>query len=114
MPIVTRRAARAPRELLLIAAALLPLAGASFGVVHAAPGAVPEPLAFAVPTEDGYGIDTCMQGGSNCGQAVANAFCEAHGHLKAVAFGTADITASTSGAAMQTARDGDVMIRCGD
>lgn len=114
MPIVTPRVPRSPRDVLLIAAALLPLAGASFGMVHAAPGPLPEPLAFAVPTEDGYGIDACMQGGSTCGQAVANAFCEAHGHVKAVAFGTADVTGSTGGATTQTAHDGDLMIRCGD
>lgn len=111
MPIV---APRAPRDLILIAAAMLPLAGATFGIVHAAPGPRPEPLAFALPAEDGYGIDACMQGGSSCGQAVANAFCEAHGHAVAVAFGAADITGSTGGAAAETMHDGDLMIRCGD
>lgn len=103
-----------PRDLLFAAAALLPLAGVSFGIARAAPVPAAEPLAFAVPAEDGYGIDACMQGGNSCGQAIANAFCEAHGHPKAVAFGAADITASTGRAAAEPLNDGDLVIRCGD
>lgn len=114
MSIVLSRILRSPRDLLLIAGALLPLAGISFGLAGAAPVPVAEPLAFAVPTQDGYGIDACLQGGSSCGEALANAFCEAHGHVKAVAFGAADITGTTGGPAAAPLHDGDLMIRCGD
>lgn len=114
MPMIVSRLPKSPRDLVLIAAMLLPVAGIGLGIAGAAQVPADEPLAFAVPADDGYGIDTCMQGGSSCGQAVANAFCEAHGHVKAVAFGAADITGSTGGATGQPLHDGDLMIHCGD
>ena len=72
-----------------------------------------EPVAFLLPDEDGYGIAECFTGGSSCGQGVADGWCEAHGHLKAVAFGASDITGSVQAQRQATAQAG-IMIRCGD
>jgi hypothetical protein len=75
-----------------------------------------EPLSFTVPAEDGYGIGDCMHAGSECGRVMANSWCEAHGHVKAVAFGLADdVTGAIPvGAKGTQAAAGDVLIRCGD
>jgi len=51
---------------------------------------------FLVPGNDGYGIADCLAEGAGCGQAVADAYCEAQGFKAgAESFGLVeDITAS--------------------
>lgn len=53
---------------------------------------------FLVPGNDGYGIADCLAEGAGCGQAVADAYCEAQGFKAgAASFGLVeDITASTT------------------
>ena len=114
MPIKLSSVPKSPRDLVLVVATLLPLSGVSVGLAGAASVPAAEPLAFALPADEGYGIDACMQTGSSCGQAIANAFCEAHGHVSAVAFGAADVTSMTGANAGRPLNDGDLMIRCGD
>ena len=93
----------------------------AFGLVTAASytARAAEPTAFILPggDEDGYGIGECLRSGSPCGRVIADAWCEAHGHARALAFGSAaDATGTTldaipvNGAA---ATDG-VLIRCGE
>lgn len=49
-----------------------------------------EPRTFLIPASDGYGVADCISTASECGRIVANAWCEAQGFGKAVAFGVAD------------------------
>ena len=73
-------------------------------------------LAFVVPAEEGYGIEDCMQAGRECGRVMANAWCEAHGHVRAVAYGSSDdVTGAipASDKVFQVATGG-VIIRCAD
>ncbi|SIP99063.1 MULTISPECIES: hypothetical protein [unclassified Bosea (in: a-proteobacteria)] len=49
-----------------------------------------EPRTFLIPASDGYGVADCISTASECGKIVANAWCEAQGFGKAVAFGVAD------------------------
>ncbi len=42
---------------------------------------------FVIAANDGYGLQDCLAGGAECGQVVADAWCEAHGHGAAVSFG---------------------------
>lgn len=53
---------------------------------------------FLVPGNDGYGIADCLAEGAGCGQAVADAYCEAQGFKAgAQSYGLVeDITASTA------------------
>ena len=45
---------------------------------------------FLIPSSDGYGVGECLTSpGSECGQVVANAWCEAQGYAVANAFGVA-------------------------
>ena len=45
---------------------------------------------FLIPSSDGYGVGECLTGGnSECGQVVANAWCEAQGFASAASYGTA-------------------------
>lgn len=41
---------------------------------------------FIVDNDDGYGVDTCLENGSPCGQAAANAWCNANGYKQAVKY----------------------------
>ncbi len=75
-------------------------------------------LDFVVPPSDGYGIAECMKPGQECGQVIADAWCESHGHAHATACGLAeDVTGSTavSAAAMTPVPPpGSILIHCGE
>ncbi len=91
------------------------------GIVLSAPFSgtrAAETNAFVIPAagEDGYGINECLHSGSLCGRVIADAWCESHGHARALAFGSAvDVTGSVPGAEpVTTVSDDDVVIRCGE
>ena len=88
----------------LVLAAALALAGgpARAGDVHE----------YVVAADDGYGLEDCLASGSDCGQVVADAWCEAHGRGHAVSFGPRDATGAR--ATRVTASDEPYVIRCGD
>ena len=47
---------------------------------------------FLIPSSDGYGVGDCLTTpGSECGQVVANAWCEAQGYAMAGSYGIAAI-----------------------
>lgn len=105
---------------------LVPLLGGLFVILalHSAARAessAPRALAnnnFIVSADDGYGVKDCIKSGDDCAKIVADAWCEAHGHGAAQAFGRADdITASIEKSAAAPARkisDDAVFISCGD
>jgi hypothetical protein len=41
---------------------------------------------FLVAADDGYGLGDCLTSGGECGQVVANAWCETQGFARAVSF----------------------------
>ena len=53
-------------------------------------GRAGEAHSFIVAANDGYGVQDCLGEGGECGHVVADAWCEAHGHGAALAFGRAD------------------------
>ena len=77
---------------------------------------------FVIPSSDGYGISECFEPGRDCGPIVADAWCEAHGHSRALAFGKAeDGTASVEvkdaddGLKLRpTTEPGAILVRCGE
>jgi hypothetical protein len=51
---------------------------------------------YVIPADGSYGIDECISQSFDCGSVVATAWCEAHGHGAARAFGPAsDVTFAT-------------------
>ncbi len=42
---------------------------------------------YVVKADEGYGVNDCIRGGDDCAKVVADAWCEAHGHGDAKAFG---------------------------
>lgn len=94
----------------------LPLAGLMF--LAAAPLAqAADTLDFVVPPSDGYGVAECMKPGEECGQVIADAWCESHGHAHATAYGLAeDVTGSITRVvrAVPTPAPGSVLIHCGE
>jgi hypothetical protein len=68
---------------------------------------------FVVPASDGYGVGECLLPGSACGQILADAWCEAHGLSKSMAYGPAeDITASTGTSDGPKAEPGSFIVKC--
>ena len=53
-----------------------------------------ETHALVIAANDGYGVQDCLAEAGECGQIVADAWCEAHGHGVAVSFGPASRFAS--------------------
>ena len=74
-----------PRIILPLMAGLALVAIAGRSQVQAA-----DRNSFVINDNEGYGITECLTNGSACGRVVADAWCEAHGHGVAVAFGRAD------------------------
>jgi len=67
---------------------------------------------YEIAANDGYGLEDCLAAGSECGHVVADAWCEAHGHGHALAFGLR--SALDGGATRVSAGDEPYVIRCGD
>jgi hypothetical protein len=105
---------------------LPPLLGGLFvlAALHTAARSEPNPApgaqSFVVSSADGYGVNECIKSGDDCAKIVADAWCEAHGHGQARAFGPAsDATASIDKVSAKTApkraiADDDVFISCGE
>ena len=71
-------------------------------------------LDFVLPPNDGYGIADCMKPGEACGQVIADAWCEAHGHAHASAFGLSDDVTGTISVATAGTQPRSVLIHCGE
>ena len=82
------------------AAGFLALAALGFSIAQAAvagaeglsPAKAPASVekTFLIPSSDGYGVGDCLTTpGSECGQVVANAWCEAQGYSVAGSYGVA-------------------------
>jgi hypothetical protein len=71
---------------------------------------------YVISDQDGYGVLECLTQNSACGKIVADAWCEAHGHGHAQAFGRAeDLTASIGPAAMRpAAKPGAAVVSCAE
>lgn len=105
---------------------LIPLLGGLFVICALKSAARAEPAAlghnsYIVSSDDGYGVKDCIRGGDDCAKIVADAWCEAHGHGAARAYGRADdVTASitkssaSAGAPAKVIGDDDVFIACGE
>ena len=66
-----------------------------------------EPSTFTIAASPGYGVDDCLNEGGECGRAVANAWCKAHGRGEALNFGPSEVGAEPAEARAY-------FIACGD
>jgi len=68
--------------------------------------------------DDGYGLGECVAQRKECGKAVADAWCESHGHGAAVAYGSASEVTGTVQAKTKVrvaaAKDSDAVVRCSE
>ena len=68
--------------------------------------------------DDGYGLGDCVAQRKECGKAVADAWCESHGHGAALAYGSAsEVTGAIAANTKERgagAKDTDAMVRCSD
>jgi len=93
-------------------------AGMSLAMLPAT-GTVAAPKAertYLIPAGDGYGVADCIASKSECGQIVADAWCESQGHRSATAYGVAareDITGSTPRPANVAQTEQPLTITCG-
>jgi hypothetical protein len=71
---------------------------------------------YLIPAGDGYGVADCIASKSECGQIVADAWCESQGHRTAKAYGLAsqeDFTGSTPRPAAVSEAERPLVITCG-
>ncbi|MDB5571573.1 MAG: uncharacterized protein JWN93_2756 [Hyphomicrobiales bacterium] len=94
-----------------LAAALLALA--MFAGPSQAQEISSEKLTYVIPA-GGYGVDECVSTASECGLIVANAWCEAHGHSAAKAFGSASDLTFSANLAQKAPQKGSIVITCGE
>jgi len=73
-----------------------------------------ESHSFIVAGNDGYGIEDCLGETGECGRVVADAWCDAHGHGAALAFGRADDVTGVVRAAARSAPSDPYVVTCGD
>lgn len=73
---------------------------------------------FLIPTSDGYGVADCLtSAGSECGQVVANAWCESQGFASANSYGVAaadEYTGAIEQPAAPKPADRPIRITCQD
>ena len=72
-----------------------------------------ETHALVIAANDGYGVQDCLAEAGECGQIVADAWCEAHGHGAAVSFGPASRFAGVV-ATKIAATEEDYVVNCAD
>lgn len=82
-----------------------------YGIGTAAASLAQDAQTYTIAANDGYGLQECLSGGVECGQVVADAWCEAHGHAKALSFGPASHFAPA--AFKSAASDESYVISCG-
>lgn len=79
--------------------------------------AASEARTFLIPASDGYGVADCISSRAECGQIVANAWCESQGFGKAVAFGVAnreDFTGTVARPTPAQLAEQPLSITCGE
>ena len=72
---------------------------------------------YLMPADEGYGVTECLAVGGACAQIVADAWCESHGHARAIAFGLVDdMTASLTDVveARSKPEAGSYFVTCGE
>ncbi|MDP4022600.1 hypothetical protein Q8W71_08205 [Methylobacterium sp. NEAU 140] len=83
-----------------------------------APAAPHVEKTFLIPSSDGYGVGECLTTpGSECGQTVANAWCEAQGYAAAGSYGVAaadEYTGAIDRPAVTKPADRPIRITCQD
>ncbi|MFN3892732.1 MAG: hypothetical protein ACK4MV_20230 [Beijerinckiaceae bacterium] len=84
----------------------------ALGAVSASAQTLPRGV-YIVPA-GGYSVDVCLATSAECGRVVANAWCEANGHGKARAFGSASDVTFSSGVEVKAPPRDSVMIACSD
>ena len=106
-----------PRILLPLLAGMLALTWTRSQTQAAEPGRAQSAHSYIMPADDGYGITECIAMGGACARVVADAWCEAHGHAQAIAFGRAeDATASiiVPTADANSPQPGSYIVTCGE
>ncbi|HRJ70114.1 MAG TPA: hypothetical protein PK812_10945 [Beijerinckiaceae bacterium] len=83
--------------MLRFAALSIAVAISAYGVVTAqSASSQPKQKEFVIRNDDGYGTSDCLSKASACGKIVADAWCEAKGFGKAVAFRPVEPTEITN------------------
>ena len=85
-------------------------AGLFAGATRAATNTAVEKT-FLLPASEGYGVADCLVGKSECGQVVADAWCEAQGFAASASYGVAAREDLTGAIDVPTSRQAEPPIR---
>jgi hypothetical protein len=89
------------------------ISGVMLGMSALSSARAGETHALVIAANDGYGVQDCLAEAGECGQVVADAWCEAHGHGAAVSFGPVSRFAGAV-ATKIAATPEDYVVNCGD
>jgi hypothetical protein len=91
------------------------LLAAALGLGLVGSGHAADRSVFVIAAGEGYGVDDCLAEGGECGRAVADAWCEAHGRSGAISFGPAvdEVTGAIPRAADHSAAS-PYVVKCRD
>jgi hypothetical protein len=85
----------------------------SFGEIIPAQAA--EVRSFVLAPSEGYGVQECFDTASECGPAMADAWCQSQGRGRALAYGPSDAPTDVArGAAASQVHPSAYVITCGD
>lgn len=104
------------RRTLAVLSALGVLASATAPALAASQGTGVEKT-FLIPSSDGYGVAECLTTGGECGQVVADAWCESQGYAKSASYGIAaqdEYTGAIEAAPAVKTSDRPIRITCRD
>ena len=104
------------RRSLAVLSALGVLVSVAVPALAASPTAGVEKT-FLIPSSDGYGVAECLTTGGECGQVVADAWCESQGYAKSASYGIAaqdEYTGAIEAAPAVKTSDRPIRITCRD
>jgi hypothetical protein len=87
--------------------------GFIFGAAAPSAARAGETHPLVIAANDGYGVEDCLAEAGECGQVVADAWCEAHGHGAAVSYGPASRFTGLAATKIAVTPE-DYVVNCGD
>jgi hypothetical protein len=100
--------------------AVLAVSAAALGAglfANATRAATPTEKTFLLPASEGYGVADCLTDKSECGQVVADAWCEAQGFAASASYGIAareDVTGAIDAPVVRSSAQPPIRITCKD
>jgi hypothetical protein len=85
----------------------------ALGLCRGDPAHASEARTFFIAAANGYGVEDCLGEAGECGEVVANAWCETLGRGRALTFGKSDESSDVDSGALISGKE-RYFVTCGD